>query len=59
MTIDQKTVAAINEKNDDVAKNKRICHKSNVLIIIIINYNKFEKICRKKIDNHAYFNTII
>ena len=37
----------MNEKNDDVAKNERIRNELNVSIIIAIDYDKFEKICKK------------
>ena len=47
LTADQKNVATVNERNDDVAKYKRICNKLNVSIIIEIDYDKFEKICKK------------
>ena len=47
MTADQKTVVAVNEKNDEIAKNKRICNELNVAIIITINYDELEKLCKK------------
>ena len=47
LTTNQKTVAAMNEKNDDVAKNEQIRNGLNVSIIIAIDYDKFEKICKK------------
>ena len=35
----------MNEKNDNVAKNKRIRNELNVSIIIAIDYDKLKKIC--------------
>ena len=37
----------MNERNDNVAKIKRIRNEWNISIIIAINYKKFEKICKK------------
>ena len=37
----------MNEKNNNVAKIKRIRNELNVLIIIVIDYDEFEKICKK------------
>ena len=50
---DQETVAAMNKKNDDVAKIERIRNELNVSIIIAIDYNEFEKICKKTICNYS------
>ena len=37
----------MNEKNDDIAKSERIRNELNVSIIIAIDYDEFEKICKK------------
>ena len=37
----------MNEKNDNVTNIKRIRDELNVSIIIVIDYNKFKKICKK------------
>ena len=47
MTANQETVAAMNEKDEDIAKNERIRNESNVSIIIAIDYDEFEKIYKK------------
>ena len=46
LRVDQKTVAVVNQKNDNVAKNERNRNKLNVFIIIAIDYDEFEKICK-------------
>ena len=38
----------MNEKNDYVAKSERIYNELNVSIIIAIDYDEFEKICKKE-----------
>ena len=47
MTADQIFAAVIDEKNDNVVMNEQIRNEINVSNIIAIDYNKFEKLCRK------------
>ena len=53
LTTDQHFAAVADEKNDDVAMNEQICNEINVSNIIAINYDEFEKLCRK--DNLQTF----
>ena len=41
------------KKNDDVAMNEQICNEINVLNIIAIDYDEFDRLCRK--DNLQLF----
>ena len=53
LTTNQEIGVVVNEKNNDVAKIERIRNKLNVSIIIAIDYDEFEKICKK--DNLQSF----
>ena len=47
LTADQDFVIVVDEKNDNVTMNERIRNKINVSNIIAIDYDEFEKLCRK------------
>ena len=53
MTVDQNSTAIIDKRNDDIAINKQIRNEINVSNIIAIDYNEFEKLCKK--DNLQSF----
>ena len=53
MTADQDFAAVADEKNDDVTMNERIRNEINVSNIIAIDYDEFEKLCKK--DNLQTF----
>ena len=47
LTADQNSAAVIDERNDDFTINERICNEINVSNIIAIDYDEFERLCRK------------
>ena len=53
LTADQNSAAVVHEENDDVTMNERNRNEINVSNIIAIDYDEFEKLCKK--DNLQTF----
>ena len=53
MIVNQDSATLVDERNDNVTMNERIRNKINVSNIIAIDYDEFEKLCRK--DNLQAF----